>query len=85
MRPGYLQGYGEDRSRPGNFGYQSIIKDRPYRFLVDPSDTGMPSEYETGYIPEYMRYSKVFPDYPVVINRPFVRPRDPRTFNVLMI
>jgi len=82
MRPGYLQGYGEDTTRPGNFG--SIDASHALRYL-NPADTGMPAEYETGYIPEYMRYSKIFPNYPIARGIPFVRPRDPMTFNVLMI
>ena len=59
MRPGYLQGYGEDTTRPGNFG--DIQASRAHRYL-DPTDTGMPDELEVGYIPEYMRYSKIFPN-----------------------
>ena len=61
MRPGYLQGYGEDTTRPGNFG--QVLADNAIRFL-NTRDTGLPPEYETGYIPEHMRFSRVFPNYP---------------------
>ena len=82
MRPGYLQGYGEDTTRPGNFGYAKLDDDAIY-FLN--SRSALPPEFETGYIPEYLRYSKLFKtrtNYPD--HRPFVQPRDPMTFNVLM-
>jgi hypothetical protein len=75
MRPGYLQGYGEDTTRPGNFGYAKLDDDAIY-FLNTRS--GLPPEFETGYIPEYSRY------FPKGLRGPFVRPRDPMTFNVLM-
>ena len=82
MRPGYLQGYGEDTTRPGNFG--NVDAKDAYKYL-NPADTGMPAEVEVGYIPEHMRYSKIFPNYPIAGRIPFAKPRDPMTFNVLMI
>jgi len=49
-----------------------------------PAEAGL-IETETGYIPEYMRYSKVFPNFPGVNPLPYTRLRDPMTFNVLMV
>jgi hypothetical protein len=80
MRPGYLQGYGEDTTRPGNFGYVKLDDDAVY-FLNTRS--GLPPVV-TGYIPEYLRYSKDFPYFPEGPRGPFIQPRDPMTFNVLM-
>jgi len=67
MRPGYLSGYGEDHTRPGNQGESDNYA------------------LESDYIPEYMRYSKVFPNFPTIwADRP-IAIRDPRTFNVLLV
>lgn len=69
MRPGYLSNYGENYTKLGNQGEEES------EFV----------EFESGYIPEYMRYSKVFPNLPIVrTNRPLAI-RHPKTFNVLMI
>ena len=69
MRPGYLSNYGEDYSKPGNQGEQD----------------NYPLEWESDYIPEYMRFSRVFPNLPIVrTNRP-IAIRHPKTFNVLLV
>lgn len=87
MRPGYLQGYGEDITKPGNFGYAKLDDDAIY-FLNNRS--ALPPEFETGYIPDYMKYPRALPyfSYPATlapIQRRMPAPRDPMTFNVLMI
>lgn len=85
MRPGYLHGYGEDYTRPGNLG--SVSAQEASGFL-NARDRGLPPEFETGYIPEHSSFRRSSPNDPRFIRvpgLPFVRPRDPRTFNVLMI
>lgn len=91
MRPGYLQGYGEDTTRPGNFGIAKLDDDAIYFLNSQPP---LPPEFETGYLPEHLRYShlRTRPGYPddqgyvhgPFVHGPFARPRDPMTFNVLM-
>lgn len=55
-RPGYIFG-NIDSSKPGTLGSQ--IEDRNLFYFM--SDSPIPSEIETGYIPEYVRYSPSLP------------------------
>jgi len=91
MRPGYLSGYGEDTSRPGNLGYSVIGPDSPEDGMTFFARNRFPREIETGYLPEYIKYRKKWygagltPRTMYVPGMPYVQPRDPRTFNVLTI
>jgi len=84
MRPGYLSNYRENPKRLGNFGDLDIPAKYAASYL-NPYDKGLPPEAEVGYIPEYMRYSKVFPNFPFIGHNRSPRLRDPQTFNVLLI
>ena len=57
---------------------REVVKDGfpPEAGLVDTT---------SGYIPEYMRYSKVFPNFPLTNPTPVAQLRDPMTFNILMV
>jgi len=72
MRPGYLRIYSSKKRRPGNIG---------------DTEDNIPvvwEEVETGYIPDYLKYTPEFPfiRYP---SRKMPRLRDPMTFNILSI
>jgi hypothetical protein len=93
MRPGYLSGYGEDRTRPGNFGYNVIAPDSPEEAMDFLAPQRFPREIEVSYLPEYIKLRKkwygpgaaVDPRRSYFPGRPFVRPRHPSTFNVLTV
>jgi hypothetical protein len=78
MRPGYLGNCGENSRQ---LGYVENIYD-PLIYEVPPLHPQYP--ITTGYIPDYMKYSKIFPNLPVVYPRRLAL-RSPRTFNVLMV
>jgi len=83
MRPGYL-GNLED-CWFGQVEDDYVAPGEALRFM-DPVSHGLPPEREVGYIPEYMRYSQVFPNFhPNMGPRSASLLRDPRTFNTLMI
>jgi len=75
MRPGYLGNYGQNSRR---LGYVE-----PLEFMEEPL-TKVSYPLVTGYIPEYMKYSKVFPNLPMIYPRRLAL-RNPKTFNVLMV
>lgn len=83
MRPGYLGDLSDCWF--GQVEDESVMPGEALRYL-DPISHGLPPDREIGYVPEYMRYSKLFPYYhPNIMPRPLVPLRDPRTFNTLMI
>ena len=59
-----------------------VYKEVPYGYKYKKMPT---RDVEVSYVPEYMRYSKIFPNLPIINRQPFARLRDTRTFNTLLI
>lgn len=64
-------------------GYLRQLGDPVFNWI--PKYKAFPSEKEVGYIPEYLKYSRVFPNFPYEDRRAYVPYRSSRTFNILMM